>query len=261
MHDWLYSLSGFLVGFLVGLTGVGGGSLMTPLLVMLFGFKPLTAVGTDLIFASATKSVGVWVHGNQGSVDWGVVRLLSMGSLPTAMVSLLIMKQYAASQAIGHLVMILLGVTLVLTSLAMLFKNRLHAIGREQRVHTPHRFKKWQPLLTVFAGAILGALVTMTSIGAGALGAVILTYLYPLRLVGVKLVGTDLAHAIPLTLIAGSGHILMENVDFVLLGWLLAGSMPGIFLGSKMSIRVGDRYVRTGIALILLVVGIKTITQ
>ena len=260
MHNLIYTFSGFDIGLLVGLTGVGGGALMTPLLVMLFGFHPLTAVGTDLLFAASTKGVGVWVHGNQGSVDWQVVRLLSMGSLPAATVTLWLMWHFPAGDVMGHFIMSMLGITLILTSVAMLWKNKLHSIGKEQRTHKPHRFKKWQPILTVFTGVALGVLVTMTSIGAGALGAVMLTYLYPFRLSAVKLVGTDLAHAIPLTLVAGSGHILMGHVDFDLLGWLLLGSIPGIYLGSKISVRMDERHVRRGIALILMVVGIRAIT-
>jgi len=253
--DLLNPLAGFLVGLLVGFTGLGGGALMTPLLIFFFGVAPQTAVGTDLLFASITKGVGGWVHGARGSVDWLVLRRLALGSLPSAAVTLLFIEHMRFDTGVHTMILQSLGAALALTSVAMIFKSRLHHMGQHLRTVAPERFKGMQPVLTVLAGALLGFLVTLTSIGAGALGAVMLAYLYPYRLTPAKLVGTDIAHAIPLTLLAGLGHLALGNIDFGLLGSLLAGSIPGVILGSLLSNKVDDRYVRNAIALILLVVG------
>lgn len=259
--DLINPLAGFLVGILVGFTGVGGGALMTPLLVFLLGVAPQTAVGTDLLFASATKSVGAWVHGSRGSIDWLVLRRLCLGSLPVAVATLVFMSEFSSDASTDALILRALGVALTVTSLAMLFRAKLHALGRRLRTNAPERFKGAQPALTVLAGAILGCLVTLTSVGAGALGAVMLVYLYPYRLKPAKLVGTDIAHAIPLTLVAGIGHMHLGNIDFGLLGSLLVGSIPGIFVGSVLSHRVKEIYVRHAIALMLMVIGAKLALQ
>jgi uncharacterized membrane protein YfcA len=255
--ELLNPLAGFLVGVLVGFTGVGGGALMTPLLVFLFGIAPQTAIGTDLLFAAITKGFGGWVHGTRGSIDWLVLRRLSMGSLPAAILTLLLIRYFPPDKGLKALLLPALGVALVLTSVAMLFQPRLHRLGQRLRTTAPDRFKGAQPGLTVAAGVLLGFLVTLTSVGAGALGVVMLVYLYPYRLTPAKLVGTDIAHAIPLTLVAGLGHLSLGNVNFGLLGGLLLGSIPGIILGSRLSIKVNSRYVRNAIAVTLALVGGK----
>ena len=253
--DFLNPLAGFLVGLVVGFTGVGGGSLMTPLLVFAFGIAPTTAVGTDLLFACATKTAGVAVHGARGSVDWLVLRRLSLGSLPAAAATLLLLYAFPVGKSLSSLIIPALGVALVLTSVAMLLQQRLHRLGQHFRTTMPERFKGAQPALTVAAGAVLGFLVTLTSVGAGALGVVMLVYLYPFRLTPPKLVGTDIAHAVPLTLVAGLGHLGLGNVDFGLLGSLLLGSIPGIVIGSRLSTRLNHNYVRSAVALMLIFVG------
>lgn len=255
--DPLNPLAGFLVGVLVGFTGVGGGALMTPLLVFLFGVAPQTAIGTDLLFAAITKVFGGWVHGTRGSIDWLVLRRLSSGSLPAALITLLLIRYFPPDKDLKSLLLPALGIALALTSAAMLLQPRLHRLGQKLRTTAPERFKRSQPGLTVAAGALLGFLVTLTSVGAGALGVVMLVYLYPYRLTPPKLVGTDIAHAIPLTLIAGVGHMSLGNVDLGLLGALLLGSVPGIILGSRMSIKVNGVYVRRAIAVTLALVGGK----
>jgi len=257
--DWLNALAGFGVGLIVGVTGVGGGSLMTPILVLLFGVAPASAVGTDLWFAAITKLVGGTVHHKRGGVDWQVVRRLSLGSLPVSAVTLLWLHQTGGAQTRQGLILVLLGGVLVLTALAMLLKNRMHAFGQALRSNAPARFKSAQPALTVLAGAVLGFLVTFTSVGAGALGAVMLLYLYPYRMTAGRLVGTDIVHAIPLTVVAGTGHLLMGNVDFGLLGSLLVGSIPGIVLGSTLAGRAPEHVLRTAIAVVLVLVGLKLI--
>lgn len=259
--DLLNAIAGFLVGLLVGFTGVGAGALMTPLLVLVFGVAPQTAVGTDLLFASITKSVGVWVHGARGSIDWLVLRRLCVGSLPATLLTLLWLHYFPQSMELKSLILPALGAALLLTSAAMLFQARLHRLGQRLRATAPERFKAAQPLLTVVAGALLGLLVTLTSVGAGALGVVMLVYLYPFRLTPPKLVGTDIAHAVPLTLVAGCGHLGLGNVNFALLGSLLIGSIPGIILGSSLSVRIGHAYVRNAIALTLALVGCRILIQ
>jgi uncharacterized membrane protein YfcA len=252
--DPLYSLAGVFVGLLVGLTGVGGGSLMTPLLVLAFGFHPATAVGTDLLYASGTKAVGTAVHGWRGSVDWKVVRRLATGSVPATVLTLLYL---AAAQRdakdTGHLISAILGGTLVLTAVAVFFRVQIvRAAGR--------RFSKLDETrigaLTVLLGAVLGVLVSLTSVGAGALGMTALLVLYPGSPVA-RLVGSDIAHAVPLTFIAGIGHWTMGSVDLNLLLALLLGSVPGIVVGSLIATRVSDRVLVPILATVLAIVGFK----
>jgi len=250
-------ISGALTGFIVALTGVGGGSLMTPILILLLGVVPATAVGTDLLFATVTKLVAVKVHRAHGTIDWQILRRLAWGSIPASIGMLLAMHIFSLHKGSADIIMPALGIAVVLTALAMLFKPRLHHIGKQFRLATPETFKALQPGLTVAAGVILGALVTLTSIGAGALGTVMLVYLYPLRLTPARLVGTDLAHAIPVALIAGLGHLWLGNIDVALLGWLLLGSLPGVWIGSHLSTRAPEGLVRWAISLILLIVGTR----
>lgn len=248
----LYSVAGLLVGVLVGLTGVGGGSLMTPLLVLFFGFHPTTAVGTDLLYASATKTVGTTVHGWRGTVDWRVVRRLAMGSVPATILTLFALD-YAIKNAedVNRAISGVLGVALVLTAIGTFLRARIVA-------RLAPRFAGMNErrliALTVALGAILGVLVSLTSVGAGALGMTALLILYPKASLG-RLVGSDIAHAVPLTLLAGLGHWYLGSVDFSLLVSLLAGSIPGIVLGSLLSSRMPDRVLTPLLAAVLAVVG------
>ena len=255
--DALTGLAGLLVGVIVGITGVGGGALMTPILVLLFGVAPTTAVGTDLLYASVTKMFGVAVHQSHDTVDWQIVRRLACGSLPASALTLLWMHFSATAQMKGGLILTTLAIALLITALGMVLKDWLHRIGRGLRINEAARFKYLQPVLTVLAGAVLGGLVTLTSIGAGALGTVMLVYLYPLRMSANKLVGTDLAHAIPLTLLAGLGHLTMGNVNFGLLANLLIGSIPGVLVGAYVSARAPVNFIRYAIAVVLTAVAVK----
>jgi uncharacterized membrane protein YfcA len=257
--DWMNSLAGFAVGVMVGVTGVGGGALMTPILVLLFGVAPAAAVGTDLWFAAITKLAGGAVHHSKGSVDWQVLRRLALGSLPTSIVTLTWLHLVGMGQMKNGFILNALGAVLLLTALAMVFKQRTHALGQRLRATAPDQFKRAQPALTVVAGAILGFLVTLTSVGAGALGAVMLLYLYPWRMTPARLVGTDIVHAIPLTLVAGTGHMMMGNVDFSLLGGLLLGSVPGVVLGSLIGSKTPENLLRLAIAVVLTAVGAKLV--
>lgn len=261
MDAWVNAVAGFGVGAIVGVTGVGGGALMTPILVLLLGVAPAAAVGTDLWFAAITKMVGGALHHRKGTVDTQVLRWLCMGSLPTSVATLLWLNFSHAAKLNGGFLMSALGVVLLLTAGAILFKKRVHAIGTRLRTVTPVDFKRAQPALTVLAGAILGILVTLTSIGAGALGAVMLVYLYPFRMTPLRLVGTDIVHAIPLTIVAGTGHLLMGNVDLLLLLTLLAGSVPGVILGSLLGSKLPEHALRLAIAVLLLIAGVKLLSE
>ena len=255
------TVAGFGVGAMVGMTGVGGGALMTPILVLLFGVAPAAAVGTDLWFAAITKLVGGTVHHSRGGVDWQVLRRLLSGSLPAAVATLLWLHYSGAAQVRQGLILNALGVVLLLTALSMIFRKRTHAFGQSLRSRAPEQFKRAQPAMTIVAGAILGFLVTLTSVGAGALGVVMLLYLYPFRMTPLRLVGTDIVHAIPLTMVAGTGHLLMGNVDLPLLGSLLLGSIPGIILGSMVGHRAPEGLLRGAIATVLVAVGIKLVVS
>lgn len=252
-------MAGFGVGTIVGITGVGGGALMTPILVLLFGVAPASAIGTDLWFAAITKMVGGAVHHARGTVDRPVLKLLCWGSLPASVATLAWLHLSDASRMKSGLLMTALGVVLLATAVAMLFRKRVQAFGLKLRTASPVDFKRAQPALTVVAGAVLGLLVTLTSIGAGALGAVMLVYLYPFRMTPNRLVGTDIVHAIPLTVVAGTGHLLMGNVDLALLGTLLIGSIPGIVIGSHLSTRMPEQWLRPAIAALLVVAGVKLV--
>ena len=250
-----YIFAGFFVGFLVGLTGVGGGSLMTPILMLLYHIKPAVAVGTDLLFASVTKSVGIFAHGKLGNIDWTMVRLLATGSLPAAGLTLWMLHSMDldSSGAIAT-IKFWLGVALIVTSAAVLLRNRLMAMAAAGN-WIPVRYV---PGATIALGFILGALVTLTSVGAGALGVTALIMLYPKEKI-TTIVGSDIAHAVPLTLVAGLGHASLGTIDYHLLGTLLIGSLPGIYLGSHVSGRVAERWVRVALAMILIYVGFKLV--
>jgi uncharacterized membrane protein YfcA len=259
--DLATGVAGLLVGAVVGVTGVGGGALMTPILVMLFGVAPTTAVGTDLLYASVTKMFGTAVHQTHGTVDWQVVRRLALGSLPAAALTLAWMHLAHVSQMKTGVITVTLGFALVVTALGILFKEPIHALGTRFRLGDSARFKALQPGLTVACGVLLGAMVTLTSVGAGALGTAMLVYLYPLRLNASRLVGTDLAHAIPLTLIAGLGHLALGSVNLGLMVNLLAGSIPGVIAGSFISTRAPVKIIRTAIAFVLLFVAWKMVNR
>lgn len=248
-------VSGLGVGLLVGMTGVGGGSLMTPILVLLFGVHPVTAVGTDLLFAAATKSVGVVVHGFNRTVDWGVTGLLALGSVPATAATLIVLSRLETKTgAAGGLVSHVLGFALIATSLALFFRARLKAlVERQRRAEATLRGRR---LATVALGATLGVAVSISSVGAGAIGVTALLMLYP-RLPIARLIGSDIAHAVPLTLIAGLGHWVIGSVDLALLTPLLLGSIPGVVIGSAVGPRLPETALRFVLAAVLTVVGVK----
>ncbi len=253
-----FVVAGLVVGFVVGLTGVGGGSLMTPILLA-FGIPPTTAVGTDLLYAAFTKTGGVFVHQKKKNINWKITAWLSLGSIPAALLTLWILHSIKSDiKDINKIINYSLGWALLFTSIAIIFKKRILKYSQKHATDEIHRDKKIQRILTIAIGIFLGASVSLTSIGAGALGTVTLFFLYPL-LPTPKLVGTEIAHAVPLTLVAGLGHTTMGNLDITLLIQLLMGSLPGIYLGSTMSGKVPDLYLRNAIAVMLFFVGYKLI--
>ena len=256
--DFAYTLAGFVVGFIVGLTGVGGGSLMTPILVLGFGISPIIAVGTDLLYAAITKCGGIFVHHKNSTIEWRIVGLLSLGSIPSALISILVLK-FLGEAGINYekLITTTLSIALILTSLVLLFKVRLQQLSQTESldsIRVIHR--RYRKPMTVISGIIIGTLVTFSSVGAGALGAAILFFLYP-RIRAVSIVGTDLAHAVPITAIAGLGHYHLGSVDGSLLLFLLLGSLPGIYIGSHLGSRLPEKIMRPALASMLLMIGIR----
>jgi len=254
--QWGYVLSGLIVGAAVGLTGVGGGSLMTPILILIFGISPVAAVGTDLLYAAATKSVGSLVHGAHNTIDWKIVGRLAMGSVPAAILTVTALNLLGLeSHKANHLVSGVLGVTLFITASALLFRKALLSFYAK-RIGKPTPTQTFR--YTVLTGIVLGVLVASTSVGAGALGVTALILLYP-ELPASKLVGSDIAHAVPLTLVAGAGHWFLGNINFALMGTLLLGSIPGILIGSYLAPRVPETVLRRLMAVILILVAIKLV--
>lgn len=254
--NWAFVVSGFAVGFLVGLTGVGGGSLMTPLLVLLFGVHPVTAVGTDLLYACVTKTGGSLVHSFHKTIDWRIVGRLALGSIPAALLTLILLQLLDVdSDAAKSLVTIVLGPALLLTALALIFRPYLiRFYARRVGATDPELTRR----VTIAMGALLGCLVTLSSIGAGALGATFLIMLYPTLPVS-RIVGSDIAHAVPLTFVSGMGHWLIGSVDVPMLGSLLVGSLPGIIIASNLAPRWPEWILRYLLAVVLVAVGVKLV--
>jgi len=254
--NYLYSLSGLGVGVLVGLTGVGGGSLMTPLLVLMFGIHPTTAVGTDLLYAAVTKTGGTFVHGLRGTVDWRITGRLAAGSVPATALTLLGLYHFGAQGPhVSGLIQLVLGVALLLTAIALIFRPQIMAFAAHHALEPSDRKAV---VLTVITGAALGVLVSLTSVGAGAIGVTVLLLLYP-KLPTARIVGSDIAHAVPLTLIAGIGHWFLGSIDWSLLVSLLIGSLPGIVIGSYLSSHAPDKLLRPMMAATLALVGCRLV--
>ena len=250
----IYGVTAFVVGVLVGMTGVGGGSLMTPLLILLFGIHPATAVGTDLLHAAVTKTAGSLVHGLNNTIDWQVVRRLARGSVPASAVALTALSTLDLSGSLASdLINVVLTVALVITALTLIFRDRIIA-----------RYSNWfdalsprqVAVLTTAAGAILGVMVSISSVGAGAIGVTALVLLYP-KLPAARIVGSDIAHAVPLTLVGGIGHWMLGSVDLQVFTSLILGSVPGILVGSYVAVRIPDRALRLVLAGVLVIVATK----
>ena len=256
MIDGVYASAGALTGFVVGLAGVGGGALMTPILLLFFGVSPTTAIATDLWFAAITKIVGARIHHRTDNVDWQVAKRLWWGSLPVALslvglvaAGVQVTKIDWLAKAVGVLVMI--------TAVGLLLAPTLLSIARGRRIGQPAHFKALQPAFTVVSGMILGLCVALTSVGAGALGSVMLLYLYPLRMTPHRLVATDIVHAIPLAVVAGLGYLFAGLVDGRMLMSLLTGSIPAVILGSLLAGKLPGRWIQIALAIVLMAAGVN----
>jgi uncharacterized membrane protein YfcA len=261
MPEFALIFAGFAVGLVVGLTGVGGGSLMTPILIFFFGIKPYLAIGTDLLFAAVTKAGGTWSLARQQLVPWRVVGQLCAGSIPAALITLWVLHRIGpATPQVQAVMTHTLGVALLLTAAAMLYKAaRGKVLPRtlpDAELDSATRARHWS--LPILFGAVIGTLVTLTSVGAGAIGVSVLLLLYPLLPLP-RIVAADIAYAVPLTLVAGLGHASMGSVDWPLLATLLAGSLPGIWLGTRLMRHTPERLVRSLLSLLLAYAGTKLI--
>jgi len=253
--DWIAILSGFGVGAIVGMTGVGGGSLMTPLLLSVFKLNPAVAIGTDLWFAAITKSAGSLSHHQAGHVQWKITGLLLAGSIPASLATVALMHSTGITKSWAGTLTVALGVALLLTAVVVAYRQAWQAVGLRLERWLPEAHK---PALTILCGLILGVLVSLSSIGAGAIGATLIMLLYP-RLPSHRIVGTDIAHAVPLTLVAGIGHATLGHVDWSLLGALLIGSLPGIWIGAQLTRRMPEKLVRALLCVALVTAGLKVI--
>lgn len=248
---------GFLIGFLIGITGVGAGSLTTPLLISGVGISPTLAVGTDLLFAAITKASAAWRHHRLGNVDWPILRWLAAGSIPGALA--IVAWLYFGepdTDKLAKYVREALAIALIISAVAIGLHpllNRRKLAGTNEAV-PPRHFE------TFLLGLVLGSLVALTSVGAGAIGVVILTALYA-ALPARRIVGTDIVHAIPLTFVAGMGHAGLGNVDLTILAALLAGSIPGIAVGTRVTGIIPDWALRIVLALVLLYAAYVLLTK
>lgn len=265
MPDIAFIVAGFAVGLIVGLTGVGGGSLMTPVLIFFFGVKPHLAIGTDLLFAAFTKLGGTVSMARQRLVPWRVVGLLSAGSIPAALAALWLLHYLGpASDRVQHLMTTTLGVALLLTAAATLYKVLAFSAKRQaaelaaRRANAANAAEPRHWSLPVLLGAVIGVMVTFTSVGAGAIGVTVLLLVFP-HLPLPRIVAADIAYAVPLTLVAGMGHASLGSVDWPLLAQLLAGSLPGIWLGSRLVSRTPERLIRSALSVLLAWAGAKLV--
>jgi hypothetical protein len=262
MNELVFIFAGFGVGVIVGLTGVGGGSLMTPLLIFAFGVKPHLAIGTDLLFAAFTKMGGTVNLARSRLIDWRIVGQVAAGSIPATLITLYILRDLGpANEAIQSLMTTTLGVALLFTAAAMLYKA-VRGKSSPTKIDPALLAKATRPKhwsLPLLFGAVLGTLVTLTSVGAGAIGVIVLMLLYP-ALPLPRIVAADIAHAVPLTLVAGLGHASLGSVDWMLLAKLLAGSLPGIWLGTYLMHKTSDRVIRSLLSVLLAYAGTKLIS-
>jgi uncharacterized protein len=262
MHDLAFVFAGFVVGLVVGLTGVGGGSLMTPLLIFVFGIKPHLAIGTDLLFAAFTKMGGTVRLARKRAIDWRIVVQMAAGSIPASVVTLYVLQRLGpANAATQTLMTTTLGVALLLTAVATFYKvlrgKAVPAAIAPEKLAEATRPRHWA--LPMVFGAVVGTLVTITSVGAGAIGVIVLMLLYPTLPLS-RIVAADIAHAVPLTLVAGLGHASIGSVDWSLLAWLLAGSLPGIWLGTHLMHKTPERVIRSLLSVLLAYAGAKLIS-
>ncbi|MES2884794.1 MAG: sulfite exporter TauE/SafE family protein [Pseudomonadota bacterium] len=254
-----YSLAGLVVGIAVGATGVGGGSLMTPILILFYGISPKFAVGTDLLYASISKSWGVVLHQRNGSMAWSIVGWLVLGSVPGAIAMLLFIQSHGSSADLDRLIKLTLAIAVMTTATFTLLQEPiLRLVKRSENASGVGVLERNQKLGTVLSGLLIGAVVTISSVGAGVIGMMLLMMLYP-KEQPLRLVGADLAHAVLITGLAGLGHAKLGTVDYALLGWLLLGAIPGIWIGSRLGFRMDAKALKRAISVMLIIAGSMTL--
>jgi len=255
--EFAYIVAGMVVGVVVGLTGIGGGALMTPILIVVFGIPPFVAVSTDLLYAAVTKCGGIWSYARKQLVQWRIVGCLLLGSLPGSLLTLGYLEGLDGMEQIEHLMNLTLGFSLVLTSVAVFLRARIRDFAESMQGNGfATGLRKWRPAITVATGFVLGGMVTLSSVGAGALGTALLIVLYP-RMTMPAIVGTDLVHAVVLTSVAGAGHYQLGGVDLQLLAFLLIGSLPGVFVGSHIGARLSPRLMQPIMGSLLMAIGLR----
>lgn len=256
MQGFGFSIAGLVVGIAVGATGVGGGSLMTPILILFYGVSPAFAVGTDLLYASISKSFGVLLHKRNGSLDWSIVGWLSFGSLPATFLTLLFLHNYEKGPQLDHLIKLILSIAIITTAGFTLLQDYVLGFLRNHRHYSVLRKlrEQNQRSLTVISGVLIGSLVTISSVGAGVIGMMLLLLIYP-RHSPIKLVGSDLAHAVLITAIAGAGHASLGTVDYSMLGYLLVGAIPGIWIGTQLGFSLPEKPLKRVIAGFMIFIG------
>jgi uncharacterized membrane protein YfcA len=258
LAPYWFVMAGLLVGFCVGLTGVGGGSLMTPLLTLM-GVPLPTAVGTDLLYASISKCGGALVHHQKRNIRWSVVGWVAVGSLPASLLTIWTLKTvFGDSNHYKHVLTVALGFMLMVTGLSLILRKQLQKLHDANPLQSRFRqtIDSHSHLFAVAMGLALGVLVTLSSVGAGAFGVVVLLSLFP-RLTTIQIIGTDVTHAVFLTLVAGLGHLSMGNVDGRMLCWLLVGGLPAIWAGTNLSSRMPDHIIRPILGWTLILLSIK----
>lgn len=255
-----YSVAGLLVGFAVGATGVGGGSLMTPVLILFYGISPAIAVGTDLLYAAISKTFAVALHGRNGSVDWRLVGMQAAGSVPAVLMTLWLLRGQGDLQGLSQLIRMVLSAAIIITATFTLFQEPLLRRLRARPAGSGWLTVPRRRALTVASGALIGVVVTISSVGAGVIGLMLLMLLYP-RHAPIRIVGSDLAHAVLVTALAGLGHASLGTVDYAMLASLLAGALPGIWLGSKVGFRLPPLMMKRSIAGVLIFVGATTLAK
>ncbi len=256
MHiDPFIVLGSAIVGLLVGMTGAGGGALMTPMLILLFGVKPATAISSDLVAAVVMRPFGAGVHMRAGTVNFRLVRWMVIGSVPAAFLGAYLLRQIGHAKSAQQHIEVVLGTALLIGAAAMVLRYVLDRRRGQERSARVHDLTA-RPLLTIAIGVVGGIIVGMTSVGSGSLMIVLLLFVYPS--IGAKqLVGTDLTQAVPLTLAAALGALLFGHVSFAVTGSLVIGSVPAVLVGSWLSSTVPDRYVRPAIAFVIFASGLK----
>jgi uncharacterized protein len=264
MIEWSHSLAGALTGLIIGLTGVGGGAIMAPILLLVFDISIGTVVATDLWFAALTKMAVIRIYSTHDHIDWKVARWLWLGSIPTSTLVIIVLTSGSVTKLSGSLLQQGIGFLILLTSIGLLInqilkKKEINFTTSDFLKNVSSKFSKIRSGATIIAGGIVGVIVTLTSVGAGVLGTLVLIYLYSSHMASHKIVATEVVHAIPLALVAGIGYLICGKVDGTLLLSLLIGSVPAAILGASLAQKTNSNWLRIGIAIVMFLAGLKLV--